>query len=150
MEQNRQEGREFVFWVSQLLESIKIHETSEGCRREEHCSRTRAWCSVASGRSPRWVCEWSPPQGHGKSVSVFQPRKPGVGEAKSLSSCSSVASYWLCTLGTNHSLSLSLSFLICSVQSSSVAQSCLTLCNPVDCSMPGLPVYHQLAQTHIH
>ena len=36
---------------------------------------------------------------------------------------------------------------------SSVAQSCLTLCNPMDSSMPGLPVHHQLpelTQTHIH
>ena len=35
---------------------------------------------------------------------------------------------------------------------SSVAQSCLTLCNPMDCSMPGFPVHHQLlelAQTHV-
>ena len=35
---------------------------------------------------------------------------------------------------------------------SSVAQSCLTLCNPTDCSTPGLPV-HQLpepTQTHVH
>ena len=34
-----------------------------------------------------------------------------------------------------------------------VAQSCQTLCNPMDCSMPGLPVYHQLpefTQTHVH
>ena len=40
-----------------------------------------------------------------------------------------------------------------SVQFSSVAQSCLTLCNPMDCSMPGLPVHHQLlefTQTHVH
>ena len=40
-----------------------------------------------------------------------------------------------------------------SVQFSSVAQSCLTLCNPMGCSMPGLPVHHQLpkfAQTHVH
>ena len=29
-------------------------------------------------------------------------------------------------------------------ESSSVAQSCLTLCNPMDCSTPGLPVRHQL------
>ena len=125
-------------------------------RRKQHRSRTRAWCSVASGRSLQGgaavggCCEWSPPQGRGKSVYVFQPRKPGVAETKSLSSSSSVASYWLCSLDTNHSLSLSLSFLIRSVQSSSVAQSRLTLCNPVDCSMPGLPVYHQLAQTHVH
>ena len=35
----------------------------------------------------------------------------------------------------------------------SVAQSCLTLCDPLDCSMPGLPVLHhlpELAQTHVH
>ena len=35
----------------------------------------------------------------------------------------------------------------------SVAQSCLTLCNPVDCSMSGFCVHHQLpelAQTHVH
>ena len=36
---------------------------------------------------------------------------------------------------------------------SSVAQSCPTLCDPMDCSTPGLPVYHQLlepTQTHVH
>ena len=36
---------------------------------------------------------------------------------------------------------------------SSVAQSCPTLCNPTNCSTPGLPVHHQLpksTQTHIH
>ena len=40
-----------------------------------------------------------------------------------------------------------------SVQFSSVAQSCLALCNPMNCSMPVLPVYHQLlefTQTHVH
>ena len=39
------------------------------------------------------------------------------------------------------------------VQFSSVAQSCLALCDPMDCSMPGFPVYHQLselAQTHVY
>ena len=30
------------------------------------------------------------------------------------------------------------------IQFSSVTQLCLTLCNPMDCSMPGLPVHHQL------
>ena len=38
-------------------------------------------------------------------------------------------------------------------QFSSVAQSCPTLCNPMNCSTPGLPVHHQLpefTQTHIH
>ena len=40
-----------------------------------------------------------------------------------------------------------------SVQFNSVAQSCLTLCNPMNHNTPGLPVYHQLpepTQTHVH
>ena len=40
-----------------------------------------------------------------------------------------------------------------SVQFSSVAQSCLTLCDPVNRSTPGPPVHHQLpefTQTHVH
>ena len=40
-----------------------------------------------------------------------------------------------------------------SVQFSSVTQWCLTLCDPMDCGTPGLPVYHQLpefTQTHVH
>ena len=39
------------------------------------------------------------------------------------------------------------------IQFSSVAQSCLTLCNPMHPSTPGLPVHHQLpelTQTHVH
>ena len=34
---------------------------------------------------------------------------------------------------------------IMSIHFSSVAQSCLTLCDPMNCSMPGLPVHHQLS-----
>ena len=40
-----------------------------------------------------------------------------------------------------------------SVQFSSIAQSCLTISDPMDCSSPGLPVHHQfseLTQTHVH
>ena len=40
-----------------------------------------------------------------------------------------------------------------SIPFSSVAQSCWTLCDLMDCSMPGFPVHHQLpelAQTHVH
>ena len=40
-----------------------------------------------------------------------------------------------------------------SVQFSSVAQSCLTLFDPMNCSTPGLPVHHQLpefTQTHVY
>ena len=40
-----------------------------------------------------------------------------------------------------------------SFQFSSVIQLCPTLCDPIDCSTPGLPVHHQLPefiQTHVH
>ena len=40
-----------------------------------------------------------------------------------------------------------------SVQFSSVAQSCLALCDTMNRSMPGLPIHHQLlesTQTHVH
>ena len=47
-----------------------------------------------------------------------------------------------------------MSFLLWrSVQFSSVAQLCPTLCDPMNCSMPGLPVHHQLqeiTQPHVH
>ena len=42
---------------------------------------------------------------------------------------------------------------VCSVQFSSVAQLCPTLCDPMNRSTPGLPVHHQLpefTQTHVH
>ena len=39
------------------------------------------------------------------------------------------------------------------VQFSSVTKLCPTVCHPMDCSTPGIPVHHQLpelAQTHVH
>ena len=50
-------------------------------------------------------------------------------------------------------VAISFSNFIVSVQFSSVAQSFLTLCDPMNCSTPGLPVHHQLpefTQTHVH
>ena len=41
----------------------------------------------------------------------------------------------------------------CPVQFSSITQSCLALCDPMDCRTQGLPVHHQLlelTQTHVH
>ena len=51
------------------------------------------------------------------------------------------------------SLMISMLFTVYSVQFSSVAQSCPTLCDPMNHSMPGLPVHYQLTeftQTHVH
>ena len=68
--------------------------------------------------------------------------------------------------GPDHKTSLKLSLLLCAMQGleqifkefstfqfSSVAQSCPTLCDPMNRSTPGLPVHHQLpepTQTHVH
>ena len=58
---------------------------------------------------------------------------------------------WLWSPSLNTSFNKIL--LISSVQFSSVAQSCPTPCHPMNCSMPGLSVHHQLpesTQTHVH
>ena len=56
-------------------------------------------------------------------------------------------------LSNSNSL-ITLQSLFCHIsQFSSITQSCLALCNPMDCNMPGFPVHYQfleLAQTHVH
>ena len=57
--------------------------------------------------------------------------------------------YWY----LNYSLKTRLLFYLRLVQFSSVTQLYLTLCDPMDCSMPGYPAHHQLlelTQTHVH
>ena len=64
---------------------------------------------------------------------------------------SSVAPFSPClqSFPTSGSFLMSQLFEFSSVQFSSVTQSCLTLCNPMDHSMTGLPVHHQLLEfTH--
>ena len=61
--------------------------------------------------------------------------------------------YYVSFTGRNKVLGFYTLFPISSVQFSSVTQSCSTVCDPVNCSTPGLPVHHQLpefTQTHIH
>ena len=53
----------------------------------------------------------------------------------------------------NHFIVGDIKNYVTSVQFSSVAQSCPTLCDPMNCSTPGLPVHHHLpefTQTHVH
>ena len=50
-------------------------------------------------------------------------------------------------------INLLLTLMVMVPRFSSVIQLCPTLCNPMDCSMPGFPVHHQLSeptQTHVH
>ena len=69
------------------------------------------------------------------------------------------AKWWCCSsspesLLQNQCKALTiLEFLYTHIRCHSVAQSCLTLCNPMDCSMPGFCVLHYLpevAQTPVH
>ena len=56
----------------------------------------------------------------------------------------SLAEEWITKCGT---------YLQWNIQFNSVAQSCPTVCDPMNCSTPGLPVHHQLpesTQTHAH
>ena len=78
--------------------------------------------------------------------SVLAWRIPGTGEPGGLLSMGSQSRTRLKRLSSSSSR-------ISSVQFSSVAQSCPTLCDPMNCSTPGLPVHHQLpefTQTHVH
>ena len=70
----------------------------------------------------------------------------------SLSITNSWSSLKLMSIESLFLVSCYLSFPFSSVQFSSVAQSCLTLWDPMGCRMPGLPVHHQLpefTQTHV-
>ena len=75
----------------------------------------------------------------------------------SLFQLSFICSFPQCETEIRSSLEYSLLDLLfhmpLNLQFSSLTQSCATLCNPMDCSMPGFPVHHQLlelTQTHIH
>ena len=61
--------------------------------------------------------------------------------------------YWSVSFSINPSNELYIYWLILNISISSVAQSCPTLCDRMNHSMPGLPVHHQLlelTQTHVH
>ena len=69
--------------------------------------------------------------------------------------CSWCMSFLMCCwiLFAKTLLKIFTSMFISDIQFSSVTQSCPTLCDPMNCSTPGLSVHHQLpefTQTHVH
>ena len=87
------------------------------------------------------------------SIHVYLPSRASLPPGSPpYSSRSSQSTGWssLCHTAASHQLSV---LHISSVQFSSAAQSCLPLCDSMNCSTPGLPVHHQLPesiQTHVH
>ena len=62
------------------------------------------------------------------------------------------SAYFQMFIGYQNSLPISFPCQIFQLQFSSITQLCPTLCDPMDCSMSGLPVHHQLpefTQTHV-
>ena len=90
------------------------------------------------------VLEWvATPSSRGSS----QPRDRTCG------SCTAGRFFTCWTTWEAHPITYVCLFHMSSVQFSSVTQSCPTLCDPMNHSMPGLPVHHHLqefTQTHVH
>ena len=92
------------------------------------------------------------------TVSSFTERRDGEGDRQTEWEVGNevLCSLTLRTLTLSHEkISLVTSFKLRHLHRGhcSVTQSCPTLCNPMNGSMPGFPVYHQLpelAQTHVH
>ena len=121
------------------------------------------WKRVNSGESRVWresltMCQGFP--GHGEKIKDTDSSTPenfqGGGERGHIWGLDGKERPCVALL-MNHSWSVLLGcfngseFSFHSVQFSSVSQSCATLCDPTDCSTPGLPVHHQLpvfTQTH--
>ena len=95
--------------------------------------------SVDEARILEWVTIPYPRGSSGPGIEPMSPAGPAL-----VSRCFNIV-----YLGSLESYP----FALASVQFSSITQFSLTLCNPMDCRMPGLPVHQQLpefTQTHVH
>ena len=107
------------------------------------------WCSPASS-----VCEISQTRILEWGAIYFSRRSSWTRDCISLISYigSQILYHWA-TRTANYIYLYIILFIFDSDQFSSVAQSCLTLCDTMNHSTPGLPVHHQLpelTQTHVH
>ena len=104
------------------------------------------WATNKLGGCVDFICIWWTPHRPGKCLSA------GGGRSRSIIHVFWVHSWrWIQIMQIIHIISKEKNFAV--VQFSLVAQSCPTLWNPMNHSMPGLPVHHQLpesTQTHAH
>ena len=146
MEKNKQETNENfkqMWMILAYLDRIRM-----GFAPQDTQFRNESQNNMAA----RDACRFQSPNGQ-KQLHPRKYQESWEGKPKILQHWNTVASWQMPTKLKNinfRKLSL-LSFY--SVQFSSVAQLCPTLCNPMNHSTPGLPVHHQLlefTQTHVH
>ena len=120
-------------WASQVAQLVKNPPANAGDARDTATI-------PGSGRCPE--------EGNGSNAPVFLPRKFHGQRNLVGGTVHGVAESWtqlsMCQPADSWNLEKCYS---------SVTQSCLTLCDPMNCSTPGLPVHHQLpefTQTHVH
>ena len=118
----------------------------------------RSWTSVIQIQVPERLCRWGEAQGmHLSWWKAFRNHQCCVKKSRESVwgdfPCSPVVRTLCFPYRVTGSIPSQGTKILHTTQFSSVAQWCPTLCDPMDCSMPGLPVHHQLpelAQTHGH
>ena len=126
----------FLYCMPFLSLPLCVHDWVLGQAQDTHCLQicTTSWLSFTSWHGMCLVMESAQQETKGNSVHFWVNNLPDPWEP-----------FWF--WGIYHC------FWMPSVQFSSVAQSCLTLCDLMKRSTPGHPVHHQLlefTQTHVH
>ena len=133
---------------------MEARVVSHQAHRRPTCP-VQGMCGPSSSRPPgRGSVEWE------KGMSEILPRRSTLLHSSRVATFAG-RKFWFCQVtprggnggGGGEEIGTEKGPNMCSVQFGLVTQSCPTLCDPMDCSMPGFPVHHQLpepAQTHVY